>query len=218
MKSAILIGKGPSAVFAQQLVQDKPGHSVAVINNAGDILDGDQHVDYGFFTHVEAYELMLKSQRKIGLYVSPENDPYIARCNRDHQRKTHIHAYYQHNTCAPCREALVGRILEGGITHFNTATAAHHWLAKEGYKTIYLIGIDGGTEYAPGLDPISEAAKVAIAQGAYDVAATVHRELCSILRNVYGTQTVWIRMEDVTQAEGGRILWREHPMLEENGP
>lgn len=39
------------------------------------------------------------------------------------------------------------------VTHHNTATAALYWLAmRERYTHITIIAIDGGSEYAPGVD------------------------------------------------------------------
>ena len=149
MKSICLIGKGPSAVHANQFV-DK-SDDVAVINDAGLLVDGE--IKYAFSSHDCDY--LKTTYSRILFTVSPLNTKYPnnpvwfnGSIPEWWDRSRHI--TYEERSCGGSYDILSSRMISGGICHHATASGAIHWLCKVAkYEKIRIIGIDGGSQYAP---------------------------------------------------------------------
>jgi hypothetical protein len=149
MKSICLIAKGPSAVHANEFL-DKDD-DIAVINDAGILVDGQ--IKYAFAPH--DFNYLKSTYSRILFTVSPRNKKYPnnpvwfdepAPDWWDFSK----HITYEEGECEGDYEALSSRILSGGICHHATTSGSIHWLCKVArYEKIRIIGVDGGSEYAP---------------------------------------------------------------------
>ena len=191
MKSICLIAKGPSAIYANEFM-DK-NDDIAVINDASIFTKRDR-VDYCFITH-NYYTTLRGTVHKIRNIVTvaknaKEKSPVggfelldeIVNVNKivyehlvkDHPLKTD-------------KKGLIRHIGAGRICHHHTSTAALHWLAKYGkYDLIKVIGIDGGTEYAPG-SYVNQPTyvKLGIKEGTLDRWKDIVLELVKVLEDIY---------------------------------
>lgn len=178
-----LIAKGPSAIHAQEWI-DAVETDVAVINEAGLLLRRDQDIHFGFFSHPEGALRMRPLWDKIKIFSGPSHFDSEPTLPPGFPSSKHV-GYYDWSCCGD-DQSLVARILCGGIAHHHTTTGAHHWLAKLGYKTIRVIGVDGGGAYADGMQGIGP-------QQPLDAWKEIHARLSDILLRVYGSETVWFK-------------------------
>lgn len=197
IKSICLIAKGPSAVHADKLISESD--DVAVVNDAGIFTDRD--VDYCFCSH--NYNITLKSTiHKIKNLVTPRKNllPENTKGGRGGMHRLNKlnnvnKIIYEECGCDGDLGNLTRRIIEGGICHTYTSTGALHWLAKHGkYDVIKVIGVDGGTEYAPGayfhqptIDFLNQKCyeRTGIKNHIHDLSKEVFMRLAGILENVY---------------------------------
>ena len=190
MKSVCLIAKGPSAIYADEFMDNND--DIAVINDAGIFTKRD--VDYCFCTHnyyttlrgtvykIRNIVTLAKNAKKKGPMGGLDLLDEIVNVNKiiyDHVVKG--------QGLEPSRSGFIRHIGAGKVCHHHTATAALHWLAKYGkYDLIRVIGIDGGTEYAPGsyVDR-STYEKLGVKNGLLDGWKKIVLELVQVLENIY---------------------------------
>ena len=149
MKSVCLIGKGLSAVHANEFL-DKDD-DIATINDSGVLVDGQ--IKYAFSPH--DFNMIKTVYSRILFTVSPRNKKYPnnplwyngpAPDWWDFSK----HITYEEGACGGAYEHLSSRMLSGGICHHATTSGAIHWLCKGArYEKIRIIGVDGGSGYAP---------------------------------------------------------------------
>ena len=154
MKSTCLIGKGPSAIHADEFMNDSD--DVSVVNDAGIFTNRD--VDYCFCTH-NYYTTLKGTVHKIRNIVTPIKYLLPPHCNTglggmhllDEIKDVNKIAYNEKRNSTGDSSKLIEYLLSGSICHHHTTAGALHWLAKYGkYDLIKVIGVDGGTDYAPG--------------------------------------------------------------------
>ena len=183
MKSILLVGKGPSAVQANTLRQ--PHEDVAVINDAARYINGLIH--YCFFIH----DFMPVSEfvDRIDTFVSPEQS-----LPSGHWSEKARYLSYKDSTCERTQQDFINRIVEGGICHHHTTTAALHWLAKYGdYFQIRILGVDGGRNYAPGAFTESHrGVSERLGPDFLDDWKSICKELTTLLSRIYGVTYVWL--------------------------
>ena len=155
MKSICLIAKGPSAVYANEFMDEND--DVAVINDASIFTKRDR-VDYCFVTH-NYYTTLKDTVHKIRNIVTiaknaKEKAPKGGFELLDEIVNVNKIVYDPLVKGSPLKtdkDGLIRHIASGRICHHHTSTAALHWLAKYGkYDLVKVIGIDGGDQYAPG--------------------------------------------------------------------
>jgi len=189
MQTVTLIGKGPSASHAQEWIDSEPT-DVAVINEVGVLLRETQPIHYGFFTHSSFLYKMPHLWDRIQTFSGPSefHHPQLSERFPDNLPVGFpIDKYrpYRDWNCCGDRQSMINRIVSGGIVHHHTSTGAHHWLAKQGYRRIRLIGFGGGSGYASGLDGH---VPPEINLGEW---TAIHRELSVLIDAIYGTETEW---------------------------
>jgi len=208
MKSICLIGKGPSAVHADEFMNDSD--DVAAINDGGIFTNRD--VDYCFCTH-NYYTTLRGTVHKIKNIVTPRRHLTPEWANTglggmhllDEVRNVNKIIYEDHG-CHSVSAELAKRIIEGGICHNHTSAAAIHWLAKHGkYDLIKVVGIDGGIGYAPGayfhqptIDLLNQNnyERTGIKNNLHDACKEVFMRLAGILENVYDCKITLYAQED----------------------
>lgn len=185
-----LIGKGPSAVHAAEWIDACAWTDIAVINDAASLFEDPHHIDFCFFTDVELIERARDHWERCSYFVCPDelhratervpgltvNDiaglPH-ARCEQ-----------YPYHVCNGLRDAIESRIREGRVVHHHTATAAHSWLALNGYQKIRVIGCDGGSGYAANLSGT-------LGDWDFNGWREIHERLADVLHELIGTETEW---------------------------
>tara|TARA_R110000824_G_scaffold128568_4_gene289497 strand:+ start:15592 stop:16212 length:621 start_codon:yes stop_codon:yes gene_type:complete len=154
MKSTCLIGKGPSAIHADEFMNDSD--DVSVVNDAGIFTNRD--VDYCFCTH-NYYTTLRGTVHKIKNIVTPKKylTPEWAKTGLggmhllDEIKDVNKIVYNEKINPTGDPSKLIEYLLSGSICHHHTTAGALHWLVKHGkYDLIKVIGVDGGTGYAPG--------------------------------------------------------------------
>jgi hypothetical protein len=208
MKSICLIGKGPSAVHADEFMNDSD--DVAAINDGGIFTNRD--VDYCFCTH-NYYTTLRGTVHKIKNIITPQVhlNPEWANTGLggmhllDEVKNVNKIIYEEHK-CAGNSINLTKRIIEGGICHNHTTSAAIHWLAKHGkYDLIKVVGVDGGIGYAPGayfhqptIDLLNKGLyeRTGIKNHLHDACKEVFMRLAGILENVYDCKITLYAQED----------------------
>ena len=191
MKSVCLIAKGPSAIYAEDFMRETD--DIAVINDAGIFTKRD--VDYCFCTH-NYYTTLRGTVHKIRNIVTvaknaktkgPMGGFDLLDEVVDVNKIVYEHLVKGH-ALKPCKDGFMRHIAAGKVCHHHTSTAALHWLAKHGkYDLVRVIGIDGGTEYAPGSyvhQPTYD--KLGIRYGLLDTWKEIVLELVEVLENIYG--------------------------------
>jgi len=144
-----IVAKGPSANHAQEFIDACPGTHIAAINDAGDLFTN--HINWVFLSDSDVARKIAHFKSRTDVFAFPENrilseGKSISEWLGDTEK-----VQYPCEPCAGDETTLRQRITEGGITHHNTVNGALHWLCKHGkYRTIRLIGVDGGREYADG--------------------------------------------------------------------
>ena len=113
-----------------------------------------------------------------------------------------------HPNCPEDLASLTKRIVEGGICHHHTSTGALHWLVKHGkYDLIKVIGVDGGTDFAPGsyfhkptIDLLNQRTyeSTGIKNHLFDSYKEVVIQLVEILTRVYDCKITFYCKEIVT--------------------
>ena len=190
MKSVCLIAKGPSAFYADEFMNKND--DVAVINDAGIFTKRD--VDYCFCTH-NYYTTLRGTVHKIRNIVTvaknakakgPRGGFDLLDEVVDVNKIVYEHLVKGHPLKTD-KNGLIRHISAGRICHHHTSTAALHWLAKHGkYNLIRVIGIDGGTEYAPGsYVDYPTYVKLGIKEGTLDKWKEIVLELVKVLENIY---------------------------------
>ncbi len=207
MKATCLIAKGPSAIHADEFINDSD--DVSVINDAGIFTERD--VDYCFCTH-NYYTTLKGTVHKIKNIVTPRLNLLPPRSHGGmggmhllNEVKNVNKIIYEEHGCGGGWDNLTKRIIDGGICHSYTSTAALHWLAKHGkYDLVKVIGIDGGTEYAPGSyvhQPTNDFLnqelykRTGIKNHIHDLAKEVFERLAKILENVYDCRIIFYNQE-----------------------
>lgn len=178
----MLVGKGPSAVQANHW--RKNGDDVAAVNDSVRYISG--RVDYCFFIH-DCIPLREFSHR-VDKFVSP-----LESLPNEHWVSSGQYLSYRDSTCCATSEGMAKKIMDGGICHHHTTTAALHWLCKFGkYDLIRVIGIDGGHEYAPGAWTTAHRdVQKKLGENFMDDWKRISLRLCGILTKVYGTEFDW---------------------------
>lgn len=183
MPSVLLIGKGPSAVNAPNHLRAR--EPVATINDAGKLIDWD--IDYCFFTDIEQIEAARDLDARTITYICPtilhrKCEP----CEESLPSWMHWRDVrrYKYRTCNP--DEFQRRVRHRAICHRSTATAAMSWLAYEGFDHLRLIGFDGGTAYANGVNP-------GLPHGFNcDVFREAQLRLAEVLKDEMGVTTEWL--------------------------
>lgn len=184
-----IVGKGPSAINAQAWI-DAEATDVAVINEAGLLLRSTQAIDYAFFSHLDFVELSRPTWGRTLHFSGPAYFKVNGRIERQFPDQLPVdfprekYDGYVDHACCGDEQSLVDRIVAGGISHHHTATGAHHWLAKRGYRRIRVIGVDGGSQYATGMSGH-------VGPWSLDEWKVVHKRLADVLHRIYGTTTEW---------------------------
>jgi len=186
-----VIAKGPSAENAYEFI-NRVGHTdIATINDAATLILATQ-IDYAFFTHTGLLPKMQPHASRIQSYVCPDLQTHERKDPPDWIAAKLIQ--YPDRYCAGSTEDLQQRIIDGGICHHNTTNGALHWLAKcGGYRRIRVIGVDGGRQYADGVNVLSKTWHDVISanektEDYLDIWRGVTLRLADVLRNVYGTE------------------------------
>ena len=183
-RTALLIAKGPSATKAEAF--RNTGDAIATINDSGRYISGP--IDFAFAsdgvlrfgTHHERIKRFVTPVRAFDL-----PDWYTA----------DRHIMYLDSACKGDEESFRKRISEGGLCHHHTTTGAMHWLAKIGcFDVVRIIGVDGGTKYAP--DALVNAPAFAhlvadLGPLFLDDWKVITERLAVILTDVYGTRFEW---------------------------
>jgi hypothetical protein len=190
LRTVTLIAKGPSASRADEFIAAAHGTDVATVNDSGELTTS--RIDFCFIQHSWLIPDVEPHKDRVCKFVSEMSDGpewFISRLIK-----------IQTEPCAGSIQDLQDRILSGGLCQHNTANGALHWLAKHGrYEKIRIIGIDGGVEYASGvnLPSESERARIAKAEKRSDF-LTLWREvtqnLVSVLQSVYGVEIEWMKL------------------------
>lgn len=218
MKSICLIAKGPSAVHADDFMNDSD--DVGVVNDAG--IFTKRNVDYCFCTH-NYYTTLKDTVHKIKNIVTPIKCLLPPLCDTglggmhllDEVKNVNKITYNedQPKTGDPAR--LVEYILNGNICHHHTTTGALHWLAKHGkYDLIKVIGVDGGTGHAPGsyvhqptIDFLNQKLyeKTGIKNHLLDSYKQLAIQLIEILENVYDCKITSYTPKGIIHRQLGNI-------------
>lgn len=191
MKTVTLVAKGPSAVHAQAWI-DRMRTDVAVINEAGLLLRETQPIHFGFFSHQEMAMRMRSLWNRIEIFSGPESltfaDGSIERVRDVMPADFPLDRFrgYPDWKCCGYEASLLDRIRRGGICHHHTTTGAHHWLVRQGYRRVRVIGVDGGTGYATGMNGLP-------GPWSLDEWKTIHMRLAALLKRGYGAITEWYR-------------------------
>ena len=189
MKSVCLIAKGPSAIQADEFID--PFDDIAVINDAG--IFTSRNVDYAFCTHnyyTTLKDTVYKIKNIVTLAKNVEEKGPLGGMELLDEVLNVNKIIYQQGWCKPEKDGFIRHIAAGKVCHHHTATAALHWLSKFGkYDLVKVIGIDGGTEYAPGSYVDQETYdKLGIKDGLLDQWKEIMFELVKVLENIYDCQ------------------------------
>lgn len=189
LDTVTIVGKGPSASSSQDWI-DAVETDVAVINESGLLLRSNQKIDYAFFSHLDFVNLSRPTWNRTSVFSGPSRFKIGGEVRDQFPRMfppgfpvDRYDGYLEHECCGDER-SIIDRIASGGIVHHHTATGAHHWLVKRGYKRVRVIGVDGGTQYANGMTGHT-------GPWSLDDWKRVHKLLSSILLRVYGAKTEW---------------------------
>lgn len=183
-KRVWVVGKGKSCLDLQKYLKDTD--AICSIN------DGASHIrnrtiDYVFFTDLTAFEYIESMQNRVERFISPEPiDQHFDEYPKWLQGRW---TYYTDRSCAGDRNSIEKKILEGGIVHHHTTTAAIHWLSKfSDYDCIAVIGVDGGNEYAYGKESLNPALQYdldlwrIITERVVDICSRVYRKQIEFYR------------------------------------
>jgi hypothetical protein len=196
MKSICLIAKGPSAIHANEFMDEND--DVAVINDASVFTKRDR-VDYCFVTH-NYYTTLKDTVHKIRNIVTVAKNAKEKAPRGGFELLDEIvnvnKMVYEHlvqgQPIKPKKDGFIKHIASGVVCWHHTSTGALHWLAKYGkYDLVKVIGIDGGDGYAPGgyvnrpsYDKLG-IKKVKDEGGILDRWKGVVLELVKVLENIY---------------------------------
>lgn len=185
MKTVTLIAKGPSAARAAEIID--ADDSVAVINDAGKLI-ADRHVDYFFFAHATVYDRMDHLKGRLHKAISRRLNAADVNAMPEWIREKH--KMLEDYDCDGDLHSLHRRLLYGGIMAHHTTTVAMHYLCKhEQFQRIKVIGVDGGTTYAPNLERTPSLA------GDLNLFLQIAKRVAEICTHVYGTQFEWYQYE-----------------------
>lgn len=187
---ATIVGKGPSAVHADDFLRECPESDVVSINEALKVINSRRYVDYLFFTDVELIELARADWHRVRTFVCPTvlhrrlQRSSLTAADVDGLPLERCQQYpYQVNFNFD-RETLREWIRDRRPTLQCTSMAAHSWLAYRGYETIRLVGIDGGQQRAANFQQAS-------GPGPYSQYRAAQELLADVLRQELGVITEW---------------------------
>lgn len=103
---------------------------------------------------------------------------------------------YTDRYCGGGVEDFNAKIAGGGICHHSTVAGAMHYLVKfYKYDKVRIIGVDGGTQYAPNMEGLTTVENDLIeSYGSLDFLdlwKKVYKNLASVLTRHYGTEFEW---------------------------
>lgn len=197
-RSATIVGKGPSAKNATEFVCKDPTTIVVTLNDSARLLDDTIKIDYGFFTDVEMIERAKPYLDRTATIVLPSalhkggtrsdltwrdvlTKPYSFCVNEVEYDVNHT----------PSIGYLQERIKLRGIIHQSTSTLAHSYLLSLGCPHIRLIGIDGGSDYAPGASGLRPVEPISKKPANYTRWRYTHEEIDRISKKLHGVRTTW---------------------------
>lgn len=173
-----IVGKGPSAIHAQEWIDACPGTDVCSINESAMILRPDQPVRFCFFCHGKAAALTRPLWERVPTFVSPRH--LIGKSPMPKGFPYHKRLTYAGNACPSDAATLRAMLVRGSVTHHHTIPAAMSWLAKLGYRRLRIIGV-GGTGYAPGF--------TGQPQNIGDDWVETEKTLADLLKELFGVET-----------------------------
>lgn len=190
-KVCTLVGKGPSAAHADRFIEACPETDVCTINDSSKLIRCRTTIRLCFFSDFEMIIAAAGEWSRIHHFLCPSTLHFGGVPDRGltvddvPEFPRHRCTAYPYDPCCGDRESLAVRLRERRIAHHTTASAAHSWLALNGYTRIRVIGIDGGTGYAGGLSGI----------GKHDFTLwrQIHEELCQLLHELFGVETEWFQ-------------------------
>ena len=147
MKKRIwVVGKGRSCLDLPKYLKDTD--AICSINDGASHID-KRKIQYVFFTDLTSFKYLDPIQSRVERFISPE--PLSSHFDQYPKWLRGRWTYYSDRSCCGDRAAIERRILQGGIVHHHSTTAAIHWLSKySDYDCVAVIGVDGGNEYANG--------------------------------------------------------------------
>ena len=200
MKTVTIVAKGPTAVNANDWC--KPGRtSMVSINDSYKLFD--RKPNYSFISDMGALDSKMGPERISRLFhpafssdvsITEGRQPPLWYTELLNNGKV---VTYPDRYCPGGCEDFDKRIAEGGICHHSTVAGAMHYVVKVlKYEKVRLIGVDGGTEFAPGVGPITEVTARILARhnGKRDYMTLwkkVFKNLAIVLHNHYGTVFEW---------------------------
>lgn len=189
-----IIAKGPSANHALKFLAKHGPSDIASINDAGSLIPGSR-ITWCFFSDVIFLKRNIAHHKdSIQTFVSPAIPGHLMLHVPDWVSDW---VQYPESQCTGFIDDMVKRMSVGGICHHNTVSGAIHWLAKHGkYRTIRIIGVDGGRNYAKGVNVVGpETHKKLIddhgTKDYLDIWKEVTKTLCSLVKKVYATNIEW---------------------------
>jgi hypothetical protein len=189
-----IIAKGPSAANASRFIARSPGTHIATINDAGALFPS-RPITWCFFTDVIFLKRnIVRHHRRIQTYVSPR---LSEKDKKEVPNWVTDWVQYPENSCTGFIDDMEKRVVSGGICHHNTVNGAIHWLAKHGkYRTIRILGVDGGRDYAPNVNCVGDEThkKLVDSHGTLDyldVWKEATKTVCHLVKRVYAVNIEW---------------------------
>lgn len=145
MSEVILLAKGPSALQVESL-WDQKRCPVACVNDSGRLFTGGE-IDYCFFYHnTGSYPRGCDAElcSRIKKFVGPASLSHLIRVKNLHTFSDPMISVDQFQSA----------LKSGALLFHHTTLLALHWLIREeGFRVVYVLGVDGGPKdhYAPGV-------------------------------------------------------------------
>lgn len=206
-RTFILVAKGKSAENARNAITrietNLPvGQSLMVgtLSEAGRLIPG-RVIDYCFFTHC-AQAINIRDMSDYYLvkhFVTSAHGELLSKSRQVLSQSDAPVLTYQQKPCGGSTNELEHRLLSGHICHHHTTTGAMHWISKYlPVKRLYVIGVDGGRDYANGVYAVDQPAHTALTKsfGTEDYLTIwqgVAHRLAELLGRVYGVQTTFLK-------------------------
>lgn len=183
----ILIGKGPSASKAQDVINKHKDCDIAVLNDAGNLFDGP--INYLFFTDIEQIEAARETWSRVERFFCVErlhelrkpSNKTIRDIKKFPLERVAVYPYCligtPHEKFSRCFEERI-------LIWKHTCSAAYSWLVFNGYKKVILVGFDGGNNYADGVLKQTDQN--------YDIFKQSMQLIDELAKDQLGVETIWI--------------------------
>lgn len=189
--TVLLVGKGPSAVEAKELLEEHPDWDVAVISGAGLHIPEHKPIHYCFFSDIERARESADMSGRAERFICPSFLHKEFKKSESTYRDAGIPGkkVWQWPYELVNVDEFEGAVSSGRIAHATSATAAHHWLAaREGYSRIVVTGCDGTPGYAPGSSGVFSEERMADSLAGFRRA---HNKIAEECDKQLGVKTIW---------------------------